>query len=327
MSPADQDALLLLCARFAAGAEEGVRPLTAPQYSALAGWLRELGARPGGLLEDPVALLKDLPERHGRVRLERDRILSLLDRGTALGFARQRWKSRGVWTLTRADEDYPGHWRSRLGNRMPPVLFGLGVRGLLGRPGLAVVGSRASTEVALSWARDLGRFAAEKALPLVSGAAPGADTAALEGAAEAGGEIVLFPARGLLKATRTSIMADALAEGRALLLAEGGLDPASFVGEAMARNRLIYASAESSVVVHGHEGKGGTWQGACECLRHSWCPLWVVDHPDAGTAFGPLLKAGAKALHAGEWGHSLLKASGDEGEGGQAARVVQPRLF
>ena len=277
------------------------------------------------LLEDAGQVLSGLPERQGRVRLELTRITELLRRGTALGFSRQRWEGRGVWTLTRADDDYPASWRTALGNRMPPMLFGIGARSLLDRPGLAVAGSRASSSAALSWARDLGRFAAEKGLPLVTGAAPGADTAAFEGAAEAGGEIVIFPARGLLQAARTPAMASGLAEGTALLLAEGGLEPASFVGEAMARNRLIYASSKVAMVVHGVAGRGGTWQGAKECLRQKWTCLWIVDHLEAGSAQSELIEQGALACRPGDW-EKILTHAGD-GDEEKPPRLTQKELF
>ena len=42
------------------------------------------------------------------------------------------------------------------------------------------------------------------------------------------------------------------------------------VGNVMARNQLIYALADRTIVVASAEGKGGTWAGAIEALAHGW---------------------------------------------------------
>jgi DNA processing protein len=46
-------------------------------------------------------------------------------------------------------------------------------------------------------------------------------------------------------------------------------------GNAMARNRYIYALADYALVIDAAEEEGGTWAGAIENLRHAWTPLYV----------------------------------------------------
>ncbi len=47
------------------------------------------------------------------------------------------------------------------------------------------------------------------------------------------------------------------------------------VGNAMARNRLIYAGSQATVVVASDLDSGGTWAGATEALKGNLCPVLV----------------------------------------------------
>jgi predicted Rossmann fold nucleotide-binding protein DprA/Smf involved in DNA uptake len=46
-------------------------------------------------------------------------------------------------------------------------------------------------------------------------------------------------------------------------------------GNAMNRNKAIYALSDFALVVSASLAKGGTWEGAVENLRRSWVPLFV----------------------------------------------------
>lgn len=47
------------------------------------------------------------------------------------------------------------------------------------------------------------------------------------------------------------------------------------VGNAMARNKLIYCLADTALVIKSALEKGGTWAGAIEGLKSNWVPIWV----------------------------------------------------
>lgn len=47
------------------------------------------------------------------------------------------------------------------------------------------------------------------------------------------------------------------------------------VGNAMSRNKLIYALSKVTLVVASDEGAGGTWAGATEALHKMICPVAV----------------------------------------------------
>ncbi len=75
-------------------------------------------------------------------------------------------------------------------------------------------------------------------------------------------------------------------EGSVCLATPFGPSAPFSVGSAMARNKLIYASARTTLVVATDEGKGGTWEGAAEALRHGYghVSVWRGDGEGPGNA-------------------------------------------
>ena len=97
----------------------------------------------------------------------------------------------GLAVFTVLDAAYPARLRDALGDQAPPVLFADGDCALLGRPAVALVGSRRPSSAA---ARAADRLAAELAghgSVVVSGGARGIDTIAHRGALSAGATVVI----------------------------------------------------------------------------------------------------------------------------------------
>ena len=65
------------------------------------------------------------------------------------------------------------------------------------------------------------------------------------------------------------------------------------VGNAMGRNRLIYALSDLTIVIATAAGSGGTWAGATENLKRRWAPLAVWVGPGAPEGNGQLVQKGA----------------------------------
>lgn len=109
--------------------------------------------------------------------------------------ALDRAAAEGMALLSFGDDDYP----ARLGQLPDPpvVLWTRGNRALLGRPAVAIVGSRRASASSLLLAHGLGRDLARAGLVIVSGLALGVDAAAHEGALEAGGATVAVLGAGL----------------------------------------------------------------------------------------------------------------------------------
>ncbi|HPB90407.1 MAG TPA: DNA-processing protein DprA [Rugosibacter sp.] len=271
LSP-DTEAILLLCGRFGSERGEKYSPLTQTEYERLTKWLLECKLRPGDLLgEDSTGRLSDLVH----AGLERARVESLIARGTALALALEKWQRSGLWVLSRSDAAYPKRLKRKLGQSAPPLLYGAGEMLLLDEGGLAVVGSRNASDAALEFTRDIARACASDGLGVVSGGAKGVDVAAMQGAGEAGGVVIGVLAADLLRASVNRQNRMGIQSGQLVLTSPFNPEAGFNAGNAMARNRYIYALADYALVVDSAEGEGGTWAGATENLRHGWTPLYV----------------------------------------------------
>ena len=285
-------AMLLLTAPLIVGrSQSSVSPLTACEYNGLEQWLRERRRDPTDLLDTGANVaLKDC-----RLGLDHERIERLLGRGFLLSQAVDRWRTRAIWVVSRADTDYPRCLKTRLGDHTPPVLYGCGDVTLLETGGLAVVGSRNVDDRLIEYTEGVGRLTAEARCTLVSGGARGVDQAAMCGALEAGGRVVGVLADGLEKAVMHREHRETLMDGRLTLICP--YDPAAgfHVGRAMERNKLIYALSDAALVVSSDYEKGGTWTGAVEQLdRLKFVPVYVRTNDERNKGLDGLRKRGAQ---------------------------------
>ena len=271
LSP-DTEAILLLCGRF--GSERGeYSPLTQKEYEALTRWLLERKLRPADLLNADASLLGKLV----LAKLDQGKIGALLRRGTALALALEKWRRSGLWVLSRSDATYPKRLKKKLGQSAPPLLYGAGDPDLLDFGGVAIVGSRDVTETGLKFTHDLAQASVRDGMGIISGGAKGVDAAAMQAGGEAGGTVIGMLAADLLRASVNRQNRQAIQAGRLVLVSQFNPEAGFNAGNAMARNRYIYALADYAVVVDSAEGEGGTWAGAIEDLRYEWTPLFVRD--------------------------------------------------
>ena len=293
LSP-DTQAILLLCASFGQNRQMEPQPLTLSEYNAVAGWLRENEMSPGDLL-NPT-----LQNRLSKItigKLDSNRLIALLERGVMLGLAFEKWTNQGLWVLGRGDSQYPKRLKQRLRHSAPAILYGIGNIELLSEGGLAVVGSRDVDEEGLGYTQRVAQTCAEQEIQVVSGGARGVDQAAMLAVLEAGGTAVGVLADSLSKAVVAGKYRAGIKEGRLTLIS--AVDPgASFnAGNAMGRNKYIYAVADYALVVSSSVGKGGTWAGATEALeRIKDVPIFVRMQETVPEGNRQLLKKGAKPL-------------------------------
>ena len=275
-----EEGLLLLCCPLG---DAEVRPLTAARYRALARAVAERAQEKGAL--------RDVTERDliklGCAEEEAARIVRLLGREALLRRYLAAAERRGFFVLTRLSEDYPAALRRKLGQDAPAALFCAGDRTLLRREGAALVGSRALSAGGERFARAVGRTAAREDLVLVSGGAAGADTAAQDACLDAGGQVVCFLADAL--STRVKTMPE-----NALYCAELGWDIPFSAPRALSRNRLIHALPDRALVAQTDCGRGGTWAGTVENLRHGWSDVFVRDDGSEGAS--ALIERGASPV-------------------------------
>ncbi len=285
-------AILLLTAPLIVGRRREEADVLKPrEYHALARRLHDLKREPADLLSAGGA------ERVGEFgdAISAQRLLGLLERGFLLSQALDQWHSHAIWVVSRADETYPQRLRTRLKEKAPPVVYGCGDPALLDRGGLAVVGSRKASDELLAYTERVGELAARSRNGVISGAAKGIDQAAMRGALEAGGCVVGIMADGLDRAVLQADHRIPLQEEHLTLISP--FDPkAGFnAGNAMARNKYIYAFADAALVVNSDYNKGGTWSGAVEQLEKlRLVPVYVRSTGSKSTGLDELQKRGAK---------------------------------
>ncbi|MDO8542064.1 MAG: DNA-processing protein DprA [Opitutaceae bacterium] len=244
----------------------------------------------------------------------RARLEALLARGFLLSQAVERWNARAIWVVSRADSTYPKRLKARLREDAPPILYGCGSISLLEQGGLAVVGSRHIDDELINYAENVGRVSSEAQRMIISGGAKGIDRAAMNGALQAGGNVAGVMADSLERAALARENREPLMDGRLVLISP--YDPAAGfnVGNAMQRNKLIYALADAALVVTSDLEKGGTWTGAIEQLdRLHFVPVFVRNGANAGKGNAALLRRGAltwpEPKDRGELESALLAAS------------------
>ena len=290
LSPNTQAILLLTAPLVAGRLEPSGDLLTTGEYKRLARFLREKQQQPADLLSlDARGLLGECPQL-----IDSDRLKRLLARGFLLSQAVERWQTRAIWVLSRADAEYPRRLKTRLKDDAPPVLYGCGEAAILDTGGLAVVGSRQVEDALIAYTEDIGRLAAKARRTLVSGGARGIDQAAMRGALEAGGKVAGVLADSLERAALNREHRNFLMDGQLVLVSP--YDPvAGFnVGNAMQRNKLIYALADSALVVSSDYEKGGTWAGAVEQMdKLRLVPVYVRSNGKTSKGLEALRRKGA----------------------------------
>ena len=290
-SPNTQAILLLTAPLIAGRGEPSPDLLTPGEYKRLARYLHQLSREPADLLSgDGEEILRDAQSLVDAARLKR-----LLARGFALSQAIERWQTRAIWVVSRADPGYPQRLKERLKDDRPAILYGCGERAILDTGGLAVVGSRDVDDILVEYTQGIGRLAAKSRKTLVSGGARGIDQAAMRGALEAGGKVSGVMADSLEKAAMSRENRSLLMDGKLVLVSPYDPGAGFNVGNAMQRNKLIYALADAALVVNSDLEKGGTWAGAVEQLdKLRFVPIYVRSDGQASKALAAMQRKGAR---------------------------------
>jgi len=170
--------------------------------------------------------------------------------------------------LTLADSDYPPQLLEL--SDPPPLLYLQGRRDLLGRPALAIVGSRNASRQGEANAEAFAAHLGGCGLTIVSGLALGIDAAAHRGAldGEAGTVAVLGTGIDVVYPASNRALTARIAQ-RGLLLSEYPLGTAAIAHHFPRRNRIIAALARGVLVVEAalHSGSLITARLAAELGR------------------------------------------------------------
>lgn len=269
------------------------QPLDATELTRLARWLQDHGRDALALPDQPERLLAGWSDR----TVSTERIVHLVARQDLIDRVVARWTALGIWVMGRKDRGYPrNRLTARLGDAIPPVLFGIGARSLLDGGGTAIVGSRDTQIATLNLAQELGAEEARAGHTVFSGGARGVDERAVQGAFLGGGKAVVILGDALARQAAKVVHREHLAAGMLALISPYSPDAPFSTANAMGRNRLIYCLADESIVVASSEGRGGTFAGAREALRRGSGTVWVAPSDDPHSGNPLLIHAGARSL-------------------------------
>jgi len=288
----DTQAILLLCASFGQNRLSQPQPLTLSEYNILAGWLQENQMRPGDLLSSTSKnQLQNIPLD----QLDPQRIEALLERGVMLSLAVEKWTTQGLWILGRGDSQYPKRLKQKLKQKSPAILYGIGSIELLSAGGLAIVGSRDINKEEIDYTQKVAQTCAEEGIQVISGGARGVDQVSMLGALEASGTAIGVLADSLIKTAVNGKYRNSISEGRLTLISSYDPNAGFNTGNAMGRNKYIYALADYALVVSSAYEKGGTWAGAKEALlKMNDVPVFVRMEDAVPEGNRELIKQGAK---------------------------------
>jgi DNA processing protein len=209
----------------------------------LAGWI-ELARHEGKRLPEVLALTdEDLlaavaPSEVARIKRQLERLDAEELRGA--------YETAGLAAVCRHEDDYPDALRDD--RAAPPIVSWSGT--LPASPAVAVVGTRQASPDGVEVARSLGRGLAAAGVTVVSGMALGVDSAAHEGALQAGGPTVAVLAGGADVAyprSKRALHSRIREHGAVLSEAPPGFVPRRWCFPA--RNRIIAGLASATVVV------------------------------------------------------------------------------
>ncbi|MGI9644900.1 MAG: DNA-processing protein DprA [Ilumatobacteraceae bacterium] len=252
------------------------KPLTAREFWTLVGRVD-----PGALIPLDAVGIADHSGVDGD---EAERYRGLLDASTALSFEQERLLDGGISLISALDARFPGRLRERLGAACPPFLLVAGPAAALDSPGLGIVGSRDADDDVLTVAGDAARLAVGHGWPVVSGLARGVDQIAMTSALEAGGVVSGVPAEGILRASRSADVRRRVHGGELCIASPYAPDAPPRAGNAIGRNKIVYALSGVTFVVAASKDSGGTWAGATEALdgRYSRVAVWAGDGAEDG---------------------------------------------
>jgi len=263
---------MLLSCYFSKARISDPTPLTPTEFGRFSLWLFKNKYQPSDLFDKFEAVGSKWNDPKNKITT--DRLKFLLGRGLAMSIALEKWKSAGIWVITRKDVQYPKKLKEHLKENAPALIFGVGNIELLNSGGLAIVGSRNIGSDDNKFTQGIAEKLALDGFNIISGGAKGVDEISMLSSLEVEGTAVGVLSNGLLSAAISGKWRKYIKNNQLLLISVFYPEAGFNVGNAMARNKYIYCMSDAALVVHSGT-KGGTWTGALENLKKGYSLLWV----------------------------------------------------
>ena len=288
----DELAIIALCSQI--GSTNELKPLENNEWASVSKSLIEHQKTPKDLFnfsqEDFISVLNIFDEK------EIKRYQMLLARSASIAFELENFNKYGIKIITRASALYPQRIKKLLGQQSPPLFYYTGDLNLLSRECIGFVGSRDVKGSDIQKLKNLVNNALTQGYGVVSGGAKGVDSIATKEILHNGGYAIEFLADSMIKKIKDHEYSQFIREKRLLLLSAVKPEAGFNTGNAMQRNKYIYAQSMATTVIKSNYNQGGTWHGAIENLRKGWVREFCLKNENC-LGNNELIKKGATPIN------------------------------
>ena len=291
MNRDDDFAIIALCSQI--GNIETVKPLENREWCVVSENLSKNQKTPKDIFdfskEDFIKFLNIYDDK------EIERYRALLDRSGSLAFELENLDKYGIKIVTVASDSFPKRLKEVLGQQAPPLFYYAGDLNLLNKSYIGFVGSRDVDSSDIVKLKKLVKSALKKGYGVVSGGAKGVDSISTQECLAGGGVAIEFLSESMIRKIKDHNISQFIREKKLLLLSAVKPDTGFNTGNAMQRNKYIYAQSTATTVIKSNYNQGGTWSGALENLKKSWVPEFCLKN-DNCLGNNELIKKGAIAI-------------------------------
>lgn len=280
-------AIIVLCSHICT--DENIKPLEPAEWTKLADLLIMKKIQPYDLL---TFSYNDFKSVLGFNHDEIQRVQRLIDRSGSIAFEIEKYMNMGIGIVTRADKKYPKMLKLKLGKSCPPLFYYAGQLDIADKKFVGFVGSRSIGENDINFAEKTVGKINSQGYSVVSGGARGIDTVSSQASLNNGNSCTEYISDSLVRKIKQKNTINAIRNNLLLILSAAKPDAGFNAGMAMMRNKYIYAHSAATVVVKSDYKKGGTWNGAHDCIKRNICPVlcWNKNEYKGNTE---LIKMGA----------------------------------